>query len=79
VTVTLAATTAFTTTQTGTAAAIVVGQCARATGTADSTGAITAQDLTISAPTNGSCTSGFGFRGGFGGGAGGAASSATGA
>ena len=53
VTVTLAATTTFTTTQTGTAAAIVVGQCARATGTADSTGAITAQDLTISAPTNG--------------------------
>jgi len=73
VTVTLTSTTTFTTTQTGTAAAIVVGQCARATGTADSTGAITAQDLTVSAPTNGSCTSGFGFRGGFGGGAGGGA------
>ena len=52
-----------------TASAIVVGQCARATGSADSTGAITATSLTISAPTNGTCTSGFGFRGGFGGGA----------
>ncbi len=69
VTVTLTSSTTFTTTQTGTAAAIVVGQCARATGAADSTGAITAQELTISAPTNGSCTTGFGFRGGFGGGA----------
>jgi hypothetical protein len=40
-------------------------------GTADSTGAVTANSLTISAPTNGTCTSGFGVRGGFGGGAGG--------
>ena len=66
-TVTLTATTTFTTTQSATAAAIVVGQCARAIGTADTTGAITATTLTISAPTNGTCTSGFGFRGGFGG------------
>jgi hypothetical protein len=67
--VTVTGTTTFTTTQTATASAIVVGQCARATGSADSTGAITATSLTISAPTNGTCTSGFGFRGGFGGGA----------
>ena len=79
VTVTLTPTTTFTTTQTATAAAIVVGQCARATGTADSTGAVTAQSLTISAPTNGSCTTGFGFRGGAGGGFGGGQGAATGA
>ncbi|MGD0880203.1 MAG: hypothetical protein ABSB09_01355 [Acidimicrobiales bacterium] len=71
VTVTLTGTTTFTTTVTATASAIVVGQCARAVGTADSTGAVTANSLTISAPTNGTCTSGFGVRGGFGGGAGG--------
>ena len=72
-------TTTYTTTQTGTAAAIVVGQCARATGTADSTGAIAAKSLTISAPTNGTCTSGFGFRGGAGGGFGGGQGATTGA
>ncbi|MGA2835605.1 MAG: hypothetical protein ABSF84_03310 [Acidimicrobiales bacterium] len=71
VAVTLSGTTTFSTTVTATSSAIVVGQCARAVGTADSTGAVTASSLTISAPTNGTCTSGFGFRGGFGGGAGG--------
>ena len=68
VVVTLTGTTTFTTTATATPAAIVVGQCARAVGPADSTGAVTATSLTISAPVNGSCTTGFGFRGGFGGG-----------
>ncbi len=72
VTVTLTGTTTFTTTQTATAAAIVVGQCARAEGTSSTTGAVTANTLTISAPVNGACTSGFaGFRGGAGGGFGG--------
>ena len=72
VVVTLSSTATFTTTQTATSAAIVVGQCARAVGTAGSTGAVTATSLTVSAPTNGSCTTGFGFRGGAGGGPGGA-------
>lgn len=76
VTVTVTGTTTFTTTATATAGAIAVGQCARAFGTADSTGAIAATSLTVSAPTNGSCTTGFGFRGGFGGAPGGAAAGA---
>lgn len=66
VTVTLTGTTVFTTTGTATASAIVVGQCARAAGTADQTGTIAATTLTISAPTNGTCSAGFGFRGGAG-------------
>jgi hypothetical protein len=73
-TVTLTGTTVFTTTGTGTASAIVVGQCARAARTADQTGTIAATSLTILAPTNGTCTTGFGFRGGAG-----AAGASTGA
>ena len=77
VTVTLTGTTTFTTTATATPAAIAVGQCARAVGTAGTTGAITATSLTLSQPTNGTCTSGFGFRGGFGGAPGGAGGATT--
>ena len=70
VTVTATPTTTYSTTQDATAAAIVVGQCARAIGSADTTGAVTAQSLTISVPVNGACTTGFRFRGGPGSGSG---------
>jgi hypothetical protein len=52
-----------------------VGKCARAGGSADTTGAITAQSITVSTPGPNGCTGG--FRGGTGGiGAGGAGASA---
>lgn len=65
VVVTLTASTTFTTTGTGSPADLVVGKCARAVGSASTTGAITAQSITVSAPGANGCTSGFGgFRGG---------------
>ncbi len=77
VTVTLTGTTTFTTTAAATSSAIAVGQCARAVGNASTTGAITATSLTLSTPTDGSCSTGFGFRGGFGGGPGAAGGAPT--
>jgi len=71
VVVTLTSTTTFTTTQNSSASALVVGQCARAMGSANMTGAIAAQAITVSAPGPNGCTTGFGFRGGAGGGPGG--------
>jgi|GEM_PF-3878087 len=70
-TVVLAATTTYTTTQKSTAAALVTGQCAIVQGPADSTGAVTATDIAVTDPVNGSCfggrTGGNGFgRNGFG-------------
>ena len=78
VAVTLTSTTTFTTTGTASSTDLAVGKCARANGSADTTGAITAQSITISTPGPNGCTSGFGgFRGGGGGtGAGGAGASA---
>ena len=75
VVVTVSPTTTYSTTVTATPAAIAVGQCARATGTADQTGTVTAQNITISTPVNGACTAG--FRGRFGGAGGGFAGGAT--
>ncbi len=60
--VTYAATTVFETTRPVTAAAIKVGECARALGTMDDTGAIAATSLALSPATNGSCRTGFGGR-----------------
>ncbi len=76
-TVTLTGSTTFTTTRNVDPSVIAVGQCARAVGTAGATGAITATTLTVSAPVNGACTTGFGRRGGFGGGGPGAVGGAT--
>lgn len=43
-----------------TKSALAVGQCARAMGAADEKGAIAARTITVSAPVDGSCRSGFG-------------------
>jgi Domain of unknown function (DUF5666) len=73
VVVTLTSSTTYSATQSSSPSALVVGQCARAMGTANSTGAITAQSITVSAPGANGCTTGFGgFRGGTGAGRGGA-------
>ncbi len=77
VVVTLTASTTFTTTQGASSSALVVGQCARAIGSASTTGAITAQTITVSAPGPNGCTSGFGFRGGAGAGSGGTGGAVT--
>jgi hypothetical protein len=67
-TVTFASTTTITQTSTGTVTDITAGSCLTATGTKDSTGALTAASVTLSAPTAaGSCTT-FGGGGGGGGG-----------
>ena len=57
--------TTYTKTVTATSSAIKVGLCASAFGTADDTGAITAKQIQLSAPTNGTCSARLG--GGFGG------------
>ena len=70
-TVTVDGSTKYSTTQSGAASDLVVGQCVVARGKADDSGTVAATALTVSAPLNGSCTSGFGGfggRGGFGGG-----------
>ena len=64
VVVTLTGTTTFTESTTATATDLAVGKCARATGSASSTGAITARSIVISTPGANGCYSGFGFRGG---------------
>jgi len=70
ITVTLASGADVTTTSATTSAAAKVGECATAIGTANSTGAIAARSISLSAPTaNGGCTAA-GFGGGFGGGSG---------
>ena len=58
VTVTLSATTSYTETLPATASALRVGECVSASGKADSTGAVAANRIELSAPTNGSCTTG---------------------
>ncbi|HEX2856560.1 MAG TPA: hypothetical protein VHO26_03635 [Propionibacteriaceae bacterium] len=63
VSVVTTSTTSYTTTATAGAAAIRTGECATALGKTDSTGAMTAASVVLSAPVNGSCTaSGFGGR-----------------
>ena len=58
--VTLTASTTYTTPASASASDLAVGKCARAIGTADSTGAIAATSITISTPGANGCTSGFG-------------------
>lgn len=55
VTVTVAGTTTYTTTAKGSAADVKVGQCLRADGEADDTGAVTATRIAITPPTDGEC------------------------
>ena len=77
-TFTVGASTTYTTTVKADASAIVVGQCAAAFGPSDSSGTVTATSITVSAPTNGQCSSfsvtraggGFAGRGGSRGGTG---------
>jgi hypothetical protein len=77
-TVTVDSSTTYTEQQTGASSDLVVGQCVVARGKADDTGTVAATAITVSAPVNGSCDSGFGGRGGFGGGRGGTGTSGTG-
>jgi hypothetical protein len=46
--------------------ALKVGECATAIGSTNDIGVVTATRLTITQPVGGSCSTGFGFRGGFG-------------
>lgn len=63
VTVTWTSSTTVTKQQTGAASDVVVGKCVLALGKTDDTGALTATSIAVSAPVNGSCTTGFGFGG----------------
>jgi hypothetical protein len=56
VTVTYTGATTFTTTTKATAAAITVGECVRATGRADDTGAVSATSLALTPAVGGACT-----------------------
>jgi hypothetical protein len=61
----LASTTTFSQTQPATASNLAVGDCVSASGTASSTGAVTATTVRITSTGGQSCTAGFGgFRGG---------------
>ena len=70
VTVTLTASTTFTTTSPASSTDLALGKCARANGTADATGAISARSITISTAGPNGCTGGFGRAGGVPGGGG---------
>jgi len=69
-TVTVGASTKITTEQRATAAAVKVGRCASAQGTADSSGTVAATQVAITDPVDGACTGGFGRGGAIGGGTG---------
>ncbi len=71
VVVTLTGSTTFTERMSASSTDLAVGKCATAVGTASSTGAITANSISLSSPVSGSCSSGFGGFGRGGGGAGG--------
>jgi hypothetical protein len=62
ITVTLGASTTVTQTVPATRAAAVVGQCASAFGSANSTATINAKSITVSSPGPNGCRSGFGGR-----------------
>jgi hypothetical protein len=70
VTVTLTPSTTFTTTGPASSTDLAVGKCARANGSADSTGAISARSITISTAGPNGCTGGLGRAGGAPGGGG---------
>lgn len=68
-TVIVSSKTKYSKTQRVTSHALKVGECATAIGTTNDIGVVTAARLTVTQPTAGSCSTGFGgFRGGFGGG-----------
>ena len=69
-TVIVSSKTKYSKTERVTAGALKVGECATAIGTTNDIGVVTATRLTVTQPVGGSCSTGFGFRGGFGGGAG---------
>jgi hypothetical protein len=60
VTVTYTSSTVFTRLSPATASAVRVGVCLTAQGRTDDTGALTASAVAVSAPTNGTCVTGFG-------------------
>lgn len=60
VTVTYSSSTTFTRLTAATSAAVKVGICLTAQGRTDDTGALTAASVTVSAPTKGTCQTGFG-------------------
>jgi hypothetical protein len=66
VVVTVDANTAWTQTVSATQKDLAVGSCVTATGSVDSVGTVTAKEVTISQPENGSCTGFGGFGGAFG-------------
>ncbi len=71
VVVTLTSSTTYTQRQSASSSDLAVGKCAEARGSASTTGAISADSITISTPGANGCTAGFGaFRGGGAGGAG---------
>ena len=61
--VTVDSATKYTESQKAAASALAVGQCVVAQGKADDSGTVAATSIAVSAPVDGSCTSGFGFRG----------------
>ncbi|MBA8793159.1 hypothetical protein FHX74_000753 [Friedmanniella endophytica] len=63
VTVATGSSTRYTTRKTVSGSAAKVGRCAEAQGSTDSTGAMTATRITLSAPVDGTCSPGFGHRG----------------
>lgn len=65
-TVTVTPSTRYVATMAATSSAVKGGVCVQATGPSDSTGAVAATRIGISDAVNGSCTTGFGGRGGFG-------------
>ncbi len=70
ISVTYTSSTVFTRLTAASASAVKVGVCVAAQGRTDDTGAVTARTIAVSAPTNGTCVSGFGGRGLGGGGRG---------
>jgi hypothetical protein len=78
VTVTWGSSTTFTKLQAGAASDVVVGVCVLAQGKTDDTGALTATTIAVSPAVDGTCTTGFGGRGGGQGGPGGGATPGTG-
>lgn len=69
VTVTTTGKTTVTTTKAADATALIIGRCVTANGTADDTGAVSAERIEVSDAVDGECSTGFG-RGGFPGGGG---------
>jgi hypothetical protein len=61
--VTVGSATKYTQSQKAAASALAVGQCVVAQGKADDSGTVAATSIAVSAPVDGSCTTGFGFRG----------------